>query len=206
MGGGGRKIGILGGTFDPIHAGHLDIARACASRLGLAEVRLLVSSEPPHKAAACASAHHRHAMVALATALHPDFIADPRELARGGVSYTVDTLEGFSREMPGASLYFLVGADSLRDLPLWRRPQDIVRLATIVAVSRSGVAAVEPPAGLPADRVIVLDHQPPPWSSTALRRALASGSVPPGALPDAVLDYIGKNGIYAAPEAARGDT
>ncbi len=193
------RVGLLGGTFDPVHAGHLDIGRACSSALALTEVRFLTGSQPPHKPLASASGHHRHAMVALATAPHADFIADPRELERGGVSYTVETLAGLARERPGAELFFLVGADSLRDLPHWRQPEEILRLATVVAVARAGVAIPALPAAWPRDRVIVLDHEPPPWSSTRLRNALAAGAAPAGSLPDAVADYISKNVLYAAP-------
>lgn len=197
-----RRIGILGGTFDPIHAGHLDLARWCAGALRLDEVRFLASRVPPHKPQPLAASHHRHAMVALATAHFPDFVADPRELLREGTTFTVDTLEEMSRERPEAELVFLAGADSLRDLRTWRRPDDILRLAVVAAVARSGVDLDRAAEGfrdeMTAGRVVVLRHEPPPWSSTSLRAALASGKVPPGALTDAVAAYIGKNALYTA--------
>jgi nicotinate-nucleotide adenylyltransferase len=195
-----RRIGLLGGTFDPVHAGHLDIARWCAAELGLHEVRFLCSHVPPHKAQPVAAAHHRHAMVALATEPHADFVADPRELLRGGTTFTVETLEELSAERPGTELLFLVGADSLRDLRTWRRPDDILRLAVVVAVARDGVSLKAAGEGfrdeIAAGRVVVRSHRPPPWSSTALRRALLEGTAPAGALPGGVADYIRKNDLY----------
>ena len=203
-----RRIGLLGGTFDPIHAGHLDLARWCAAELRLDEVRFLTAHRPPHKPPANAGAHHRHAMVALATAPHPDFIADPRELARPGPSYTIDTLEELSAERPGADLVFLVGADSLRDLRTWRRLDDILRLAVVAGVGRDGVdldAAARGVAGeIASGRVIARPHRPPPWRSSELRRLIQAGAPPPpGAIPDAVASYIVKNSLYRGPSPGR---
>lgn len=197
-----RRIGLLGGTFDPVHAGHLDLARFCASDLGLSEVRFPCSNVPPHKAQPRASAFHRHAMVALATEPHRDFIADPFELDRAGITYTIDTLERLVASAPGAEIFFLAGADSLRDFSSWRRPRDILKLAVLVAVARDGVdssaATAAFSAEIDAGRILVRSHRPPPWSSTALRAALAQGEPPRGALADSVLDYIRKNELYGA--------
>lgn len=194
------RIGLLGGTFDPVHSGHVDIARWCATELRLDEVRFLCTNVPPHKPQPVADAHHRHAMVALATAAHADFVADPRELTRAGTTYTIDTLEEMQREKPAAEFVFLAGADSLRDLRTWRRPGDILKIAVIAVVGREGVDAGAAAMGfgdeIAAGRIRVLEHQPPPWSSTALRAALPRGEVPPGALPDAVGAYIRKNDLY----------
>lgn len=204
-----RRIGLLGGTFDPVHAGHLDIARFAATELGLAEVRFLCSHVPPHKPQPVAAAHHRHAMVALATAHHADFVADPSELLRGGTTFTIDTLERLRHEERDADLVFLIGADSLRDLRSWRRPDDILRLAVVAAVGRDGVDLMAAAAGfrdeISAGRILVRAHEPPPWSSTALRAALRGGSCPPGAIPDAVADYIRKNRLYAPDGSAAGE-
>lgn len=203
-----RRIGLLGGTFDPIHAGHLDIGRFAAREFGLSEIRFSCSHVPPHKPQPVAAAHHRHAMVALATAHHADFVADPSELLRGGTTYTIDTLERLREEEPGADLLFLIGADSLRDLRSWRRPDDILRLAVVAAVGRAGIDLQAAAAGfrdeISAGRVLVRAHEPPPWSSTSLRAALARTSAPPGAIPDAVADYIRKNHLYAPDAPAAG--
>lgn len=199
------RLGILGGTFDPVHEGHLDLARACRDAAGLDAVLFLANRRPPHKEQAHASGYHRHAMLALATADEPAFVADPRELRREGPSYTIDTLEELGVERPDAELYFLTGADSLRDLPSWRRWRELLERATFVVVGRSGLGAAATLAaqqpGFPADRVIAVDHEPPPVSSTDLRRRLAAGERPSGEIPAPVLDYIRKNRLYGADAA-----
>ena len=175
------RIGLLGGTFDPVHSGHVDIARWCAGEMRLDQVRFLCTNVPPHKPQPVADAHHRHAMVALATAAHADFVADPRELTRAGTTYTIDTLEELRRAQPASELVFLAGADSLRDLRAWRRPDDILKIAVIAVVGRDGVDVVAAAGGFGAEiaagRIVVLRHQPPPWSSTALRGSLSRGEV-----------------------------
>jgi len=195
------RIGLLGGTFDPIHAGHLDLARACCEQLELDELRFLTAHVPPHKAGPRASGIHRHAMVAIALAEEERFLADARELERKGPSYTVDTLETFAAERPGAQLFFLAGADSLRDLSHWRQPERILERAVFVAVGRDGLQLDEAAAGhqdaIEAGRIRLLRHQPPPWSSTALRQILGRGEQPPPeALHPAVARYIRKTGLY----------
>ena len=206
----GVRVGVLGGTFDPIHAGHVDIASAAGRSLDLTEVRFVTNRRAPHKPAAEASTHHRHAMVALATMSDEAFLADPREMDREGVSYTIDTLESLRGELPEADLFFLVGGDSLRDLHSWHRWRDIMDLATIVAVSRAGLDADQLRATrageLAAGHVRLLEHEPPPWSSTLLRQAMRRGLPPPmGALPPGVADYIRKSRLYARAPAPADD-
>lgn len=197
----GRRIGLLGGTFDPVHAGHLDLARTCAQRLALDEVRFLTAHLPPHKEGPRAGGYHRHAMVALATDGEAGFVPDPRELEREGRSYTVDTLRELADERPGAELYFLAGADSLRDLPSWREPEEILRLAAFVAVERRGIsfekAAALHAGSIAEGRVILIEHEPPPVSSTRIRSRLAEGEpLPAGAVAPAVARYIHETGLY----------
>lgn len=195
------KIGILGGTFDPVHRGHVDIALACAAELGLDEVRLLPARLPPHKPAPIAGAFDRHAMVALAGSAHRRVVPDPRELGRVGPSWTIDTLEEIRQERPLPLLYLLIGADSLRDLPTWRRWTDIVSLAAIVATARAGIdldAAVQAIApALPEACLHVVRHEPPGWSSREIRRRLHAGDPCEDALDPLVADYIRKCGLYA---------
>ena len=137
------RIGILGGTFDPVHYGHLIAAETCRERLKLDQVRLIPAASPPHKPGVkIADGHARADMLSLAVSGYPEFIVDRRELKRSGPSYTVDTLRELTAEYPGHDLYFLMGADSLRDLLAWREPEEIARLATIVACNRPGVADV----------------------------------------------------------------
>lgn len=196
-----RRIGLFGGTFDPIHAGHLDLARALFDHLGLDELRFLVAHVPPHKAGPHASGLHRHAMVSLALAEEERMLADPRELERTGPSYTVDTLTNLKAERPEADLFFLAGADSLRDLSSWRAPDRILELAVFCAVDRDGLdledAAAEHVEAIEAGRIRLLQHEPPPWSSTQLRAILAAGDEPPAeALHPDVARYIRKTGLY----------
>ena len=196
------RVGLLGGTFDPIHAGHLALATACADALDLHEVLLLTNRTPPHKPQACATGPHRHAMVALATAEHPRLVADPRELERQGPSWTIDTLEELTRERPEASLFFLLGADSLGEITTWHRWRDVLAACVVAATGRAGhdldaaLAAIGPDA---RGRVASVHVEPPPWRSRELREALAArGAAPSGALEPAVADYIRKNALYAA--------
>jgi nicotinate-nucleotide adenylyltransferase len=131
------RIGILGGTFDPVHYGHLIAAETCRERLKLDQVRLIPAASPPHKPGIkIADGHARADMLSLAVSGYPEFVVDRRELKRSGPSFTVDTLRELTVEFPGQDLYFLMGADSLRDLLTWREPEEIARLATIVACNR----------------------------------------------------------------------
>jgi nicotinate-nucleotide adenylyltransferase len=208
-----RRVGILGGTFDPIHSGHVDLAAFVARAIHLDEVRLLANNAPPHKPPAVANAFHRHAMLALASAGTRDVVPDPIELEREGVSYTIDTLARLEAVRPQDQHYLLVGADSLRDLHSWRRWREILDRAIVVSTGRSGVdlgvVRRERAEEIAAGRVIVVDHEPPPWSSTSLRQDLAAGRAPPeGALTEAVGDYIRKNELYgtATPPAPAPET
>jgi nicotinate-nucleotide adenylyltransferase len=205
------RVGIFGGTFDPIHSGHLDLVRHAAEAERLTHVLLVTNQRPPHKPAPEADAFDRHAMVALATQGDPGFVADARELRKPGVSWTVDTLVELRREMGRAELYLIVGADSVRDLATWRRYREILELATVVATERVGVdlaaALAAHPEAVAAGRVKGLAHLPQPWRSSALRESLRGGAeAPAGALPEGVADYIRKHRLYAtapSPEDSR---
>ena len=140
---------VYGGTFDPIHLGHLAIARAARARLDCT-VRFMPAGDPPHRAPPGAGAEDRAAMVALAIAHDPGFLLDRRELERGGRSYTVDTLAGLRAELgPAQPLAWLVGADSLLGLPGWHRARDLLALAHLVVADRPGspidASALPPP-------------------------------------------------------------
>jgi nicotinate-nucleotide adenylyltransferase len=131
------RLGLLGGTFDPIHFGHLLLAERCREECGLDRVWFLPAGQPPHKAAEGISAGQQRAeVVEFAIAGHPHFEVNRLELGRVGRSFTVDTLREIHAEDPSRELFFLIGADSLADLPGWRDPAGIVELATIVAVNR----------------------------------------------------------------------
>jgi nicotinate-nucleotide adenylyltransferase len=135
------RLGIYGGTFDPVHYGHLLLAETCREQLKLDEVRFVPAATPPHKTALrITDGHARADMLRLALSGYPEFVVDRRELKRKGASFTVDTLSEFAAEFPDAELFFLAGADSLRDLLTWREPERITQLATLVACNRPGPA------------------------------------------------------------------
>lgn len=137
-----QRIGLFGGTFDPIHIGHLLIAEAAREHLGLDQVRFLPAAQSPLKSdQPTADAKQRLEMVRLAIGGHPHFEVDDRELKRGGTSYTVSTLQEFRSELPEAEFVFLMGADSLADFDRWRSPHEICELAFVAVLARGGQAA-----------------------------------------------------------------
>lgn len=135
------RLGIFGGTFDPPHHGHLIIATEVRHALALDRVLFLPAGRPPHKRGAAVSpAEHRVSMTRLAIAGDPTFALCLDDVERGGPSYTADTLEALARQYPGAKLFFLMGEDSLRDLPTWRAPARILRAARLAVAARPGIA------------------------------------------------------------------
>lgn len=207
-------IGIFGGTFDPIHYGHLRAAREAFEALALAELRFVPAAIPPHRAAPVASAAQRTAMLALAIRDQPGFCLDDRELQRGGMSYTVLTLESLRRELGTTPLCLLIGMDQFRSFESWHRWQEIPDLAHLVVLSRPGSTPVTLPAWAqsrrvetfaplhtaPAGRLAFLAVSPQDISATRIRAALAAGQPVAGQLPEAVLAYIRNHQIYGHPD------
>ena len=199
---GTRRIGVIGGTFDPIHYGHLVAAQECAAVLGCEKVLFVPAHEPPHKLEEIVTAAtHRAAMVEIAIADNPRFVLSTVELDRGGVSYTVDTLRTLREELGGAELHFIVGIDALLDLPGWHDPAGILRTAFVAAVSRPGYPEVDfgvleqimPGA---THRVRIVPMPGHDISSTDLRERLATGRPVRYLLPDAVIAYAAAHGLY----------
>lgn len=191
----GAAIGILGGSFDPVHNAHLSIARTALESLSLDRVVWIPSGTPPHRAAPLASAAQRIAMLELATACEPRFSIDAREIAKSTPGYTVETLEELRADLGAAAdLVLLIGADQYARLDTWHRWQDLYTLARIAVFARPGLALA------PSDRVTVVPCVPMDVSSSGIRRRIAAGEAPRGLLPDAVLDYIGRAGLYSSPE------
>jgi len=199
------KIGLFGGTFDPIHVGHVAPVRAARAALGLERVFFLPTAHPPHKAARrFAPALARFAMVELALLDEEGMFASTHEL-REEPSYTVETLEHFGAELPGADLHLILGSDSLAEIQTWRRWRELPRLARLVVLTRPGSEAALRPQVLPAPlraawetgRVLLVEHEPVPVSATELRLALTMGAEPPaGSLHPRVLDYARKYRLY----------
>ena len=143
------RIGVFGGSFDPVHLGHLLAAECCREQAGLDRVLFVPAATPPHKRdRTLAPAEDRLAMLRLATGGHDAFEVDPLEIDRGGVSWTVDTLAALAASRPGAELRLVLGPDALADLPTWREPERIVSLAEPLAVERESLDDV---AALAAD-------------------------------------------------------
>ena len=213
-------IGILGGTFDPIHYGHLRLAQEIGEQLRLAEVRLIPAGTPPHRTKPQVSAEQRLEMVRLATAGNPLFTADDREVKRAGPGYTVDTLTELRREAgPARPLCVLLGADAFLDLATWHRWHELFALAHLVVAHRPGFPPDSWPARMPQPLAREYDsrllkqplavHLSPAGgiatraiaaldiSASMIRESLARGASPRYLLPDPVLDYIHSYSLYA---------
>ena len=204
------KIGILGGTFDPIHLGHLEAADAAQRALALDRIMLLPSRTPPHRSAEPrASIFHRFAMTALAAAERAMLVSD-LEVRREGPSYTALTLEALHREgFAPAQLFFITGSDAFADVETWYDYPRILQLANFVVVSRPGGPRA---SGLIPDRegssdcapaVLAVQANTPNVSSTDIRRRVSAGEPIEGLVPSSVADHIRRHHLYApAPVAA----
>ena len=207
-------LGILGGTFDPVHTGHLRFAEEARRRLGLDAVALVPVGVPVHRSPARATAGQRRAMLAAAVRGRRGLYVDGRELAGEGPRWTIDTLASFRAESAGRSLCLLLGADQLRVLDTWRRWRELADYAHLVVARRTG--AGWPPAGpvsrwaearrcddpdelrtRPAGGVLMLDLPAADVSSTAVRARCAAGERLTGLVPEAVRDYIQRESLYS---------
>jgi nicotinate-nucleotide adenylyltransferase len=194
------RLGLFGGTFDPIHMGHLILAEACREACGLDRVWFVVAGEPPHKPGGRTSVADRLEMVRIAIAGHPAFEASDIEAKRPGPHYSVETLEAMRRDHPDDELFFLIGADSLADLPAWREPGRIAQLATIVVVNRPGIEEADPSAlpdfGPGSHPMAWVSIPPVGIASSDLRRRLAEGRSIRYMVPRGVEAYIEAQGLY----------
>jgi nicotinate-nucleotide adenylyltransferase len=189
------KLGIFGGTFNPIHVGHLLIADAAAEALELDRVIFIPCATPPHKhPQVLADARHRLRMVKLAIRGNARFGCSDIELRRGGPSYSVETLRQLKHAMPRARFYFLIGTDSLRDLHNWREAAALVQLCEFICVARPGERT--PSTRLRGLRVHKLPGHPADISSSDIRNRLARGASVRYLMPEAVQRYIQKTGLY----------
>ncbi len=197
------QFGLFGGTFDPVHYGHLLLAEQCREQCALDEVWFIPSGNPPHKGdSTISSGIARAEMLEFATAGHKRFRVNRMELNRDGATYTVDTLQELRSEDPDHELFFLIGADSLTYLPTWREPSRIARLATIVAVNRGDrplpdLALIRSQLGdAVASRIQRVSMPGIDLSATDIRRRVREGKSIRYMTPRAVEQYITENGLY----------
>jgi nicotinate-nucleotide adenylyltransferase len=183
----------MGGTFDPIHHGHLVAASEVAAVYDLEEVVFVPTGQPWHKEAA-SPAEHRYLMTVVATASNPRFTVSRVDIDRPGVTYTVDTLRDLKAERPDADLFFISGADAIAQIFSWKDMDDLWRLAHFVAVTRPGHALTV--TGLPRDHVSVLEVPALAISSTDCRARVRHGAPVWYLVPDGVVQYISKHSLY----------
>lgn len=207
-------IGILGGTFDPVHHGHLRLALEVRDAVGLAQVRLIPASQPPHRDAPRTPADLRLAMLERAVEGTAGLVVDPRELERDGPSYTVDTLASLRMEFPSSPLCLIIGMDAFCLLDTWHRWRELTGLTHLVVARRPGAAGprdtlaelmrdreVRAPSALRdgvAGAIYIQDVPQLDISATRIRGLLAGGLDPRYLLPDPVLAFIRERGLYGA--------
>ncbi|MGH9381400.1 MAG: nicotinate-nucleotide adenylyltransferase [Thermoanaerobaculia bacterium] len=206
------KLGLFGGSFDPIHRGHVEPVLDAARALGLARVLYLPTARPPHKTdQALAPAAARYAMVEMALLEHPELRVDDFEMRADGPSYTIDTVRHFQKVSPDARLHYLIGGDALPGLPTWRSAEELLRRVDLVVLARPGWRLDEALDRLSPDTRSLLaaasvhriDNRLCDVSSTRLREQLARGAREEArhALDPLVLRYALKYGLYQASDA-----
>ena len=189
------RLGVMGGTFDPIHHGHLVAASEAASLLDLDEVVFVPTGQPYRKDASTVSpAEHRYLMTVIATASNPRFTVSRVDIERDGPTYTRDTLRDLRRQRPDDELFFITGADALAQILTWEGVEELWDLAHFVGVTRPGHELSD--AGLPQDRVTLLEVPAMAISSTDCRQRTAAGEPVWYLVPDGVVQYIGKYHLY----------
>jgi len=182
-------LGILGGTFDPVHNAHLAMARAALDHLGLERVLFIPTGPTHYRTPASASPRDRVEMLRLALSAEPRFQIDERELQEGASGYTVDTLRMLKAESKDAELYLLMGADQYEKLASWQRPDELRRLARIAVFGRPGISMKE--------KVKLIPMDPMPVSASEIRARAKRGEDLRGLVPSAVANYIARRGLYA---------
>jgi len=194
----------MGGTFDPIHHGHLVAASEVAARFNLDEVVFVPTGQPWQKSSrAVTSAEHRYLMTVIATASNPTFTVSRVDIERDGLTYTIDTLRDLHAERPDAELFFITGADALAKILSWKDAEQMWDLAHFVGVTRPGYELAD--AGLPEDRVSLQEVPAMAISSTDCRERVIRGEPVWYLVPDGVVQYINKYELYAPGAASEPD-
>jgi nicotinate-nucleotide adenylyltransferase len=192
----GQRIGVMGGTFDPIHIGHLVAASEVAHLYDLSEVVFVPTGQPWQKTSRDVTApEHRYLMTVLATATNPTFSVSRIDIDRPGLTYTIDTLRDIADARPDAELFFITGADALAQIFEWQSVDELFSLAHFVGVSRPGYDAVDL-AGFPEGAVTLVEVPALAISSTDCRARVARGSQVWYLVPDGVVQYIEKRRLY----------
>jgi nicotinate-nucleotide adenylyltransferase len=191
-----RRIGIMGGTFDPLHLGHLVTAEQARADLGLDEVVFIPAGRPWQKSAGVTPAEDRYLMTILATAAHPAFSVSRMEIDEEGPTYTVNTLRRLRADLPDVDLFFITGADAILTILTWKDADECLELASFVAATRPGheLKGLEG-EGL-VDRVLMLDVPALAISSTDVRERFAAGRSVTYLIPREVEEYARKHGLY----------
>jgi len=187
------RVGVMGGTFDPIHHGHLVAASEAASTLGLDEVIFVPTGQPWHKKPV-SSAEHRYLMTVIATAANPQFNVSRIDIDRPGTTYTIDTLRDLASQYPDADLVFISGADAIAQILAWKEIDQIWSLAEFIAVSRPGHVLELPEA--PEGTISVLEVPALSISSTNIRSRAEEDKPIWYLVPDGVVQYIAKHQLY----------
>ena len=195
-----RKIGVMGGTFDPIHHGHLVAASEVADRFALDEVLFVPTGQPWQKSTTIVSPpEDRYLMTVVATASNPRFSVSRVDIDRAGPTYTADTLVDLHDQFPGSQLYFITGADALGQILSWHKLDELFELAHFVGVTRPGYELAD--AHLPEGVVSLVEVPAMAISSTDCRNRVAQGHPVWYLVPDGVVQYITKRNLYQPPEA-----
>ena len=194
-----KKIGIMGGTFNPVHNAHLIMARYAKEQYGLDDIIFMTSGNPPHKKNMdMPDAKVRHEMLKAAIENDADFTADDYEVNLSEYSYSVNTLRHLKKLYPDDSIYFIIGGDSLCDFPKWYKPQEILSLCTLLVYPRKTdtEADINKIKEMYGGDIFLINSPEIEISSTEIRKRLAEGKSVRHMIPDSVLEYIRKNKLY----------
>jgi nicotinate-nucleotide adenylyltransferase len=195
------RLGIMGGTFDPIHYGHLFIAEEARVNFRLGRVHFIPNGSPPHKSdQVITPATHRYAMTLIAVSSNPAFDCSPIELNRVGPSYTIDTLDALRGTYPGAELFTITGVDAIAEIMTWERHEQVIQKTTFIAALRPGFDMQLLKDRLPRaylDKILLVGSTALGISSTDIRARVRHGASIRYLTPDGVADYIAKHRLYA---------